>query len=108
MQRNAGTGSAVFVENASLQQHPANLLSEDILTRLNNALWSATSLGSRSGTPGEPFPESIEQRERSQAIAHNLPFGSIEQRFYTNMAKDAEQDILQDRELDLPTDGRVW
>lgn len=88
--------------------HAADLLSKDILTRLTSALWSATSLGSRSGTPGEPFPESIEQRERSQAIAHNLPFGSIEQRFYTDMAKDAEQDILRDRELDLPTDGRTW
>jgi hypothetical protein len=64
--------------------------------------------GNRSGTPGEPFPETIEQRDKSRDIAKDLPAGSIEKRFYTDMAKSADRDILRDIDDDLPTDGRAW
>jgi len=72
------------------------------------ALWSATISGVRSGTPGEPFPETIEQRDRSRAIAKDLPAGSIERRFYADMAKSAERDVQREIEDDLPSDGRSW
>jgi uncharacterized protein YmfQ (DUF2313 family) len=67
-----------------------------------------TIFGSRIGTPGEPFPETIEQRDRSRAIAKDLPTGSIEKQFYTNIAKSAERDILRESEDDFPSDGRPW
>lgn len=72
------------------------------------ALWGATISGVRSGTPGEPFPETIEQRDKSREIAKDLPAGSIEKRFYTDMAKSADRDILRDMDHDRPTDGWAW
>lgn len=86
----------------------AATLGEDVRQKMIGALWAATISGMRSGTPGQPFPETIEQRDRSQEIAKDLPAGSIEKRFYTDMAKSAERDILRDIEDDLPTDGRTW
>lgn len=86
----------------------ADRLGEDVLRDMVGALWGATISGVRSGTPGEPFPETIEQRDKSRDIAKDLPAGSIEKRFYIDMAKSADRDILRDVEDDLPTDARAW
>ena len=83
-------------------------LGDDAISSLRSALWSATTLGFRSGTVGEPFPESIEQRDRSQEIARSLRLGSVEQNFYLDLVKNAERDIKRDSELDLSDDGRMW
>lgn len=88
--------------------HAANQLGKDALRNMASALWSATISGIRSGTPGEPFPETIEQRDKSRAIANNLPYGSIEKQFYTDIAKSADKDIVRDIADDLPSDGRDW
>jgi transcriptional regulator with XRE-family HTH domain/DNA-binding transcriptional ArsR family regulator len=88
--------------------HAADRLGQDVLQYMIGALWSATISGIRSGTPGKPFPETIEQRDRSHNIVKELPAGSIEKRFYTNMAKSAERDIQREVEDVLPTDGRAW
>lgn len=88
--------------------HPAAKLGEDVQNKMIGALWGATISGIRGGTPGEPFPETIEQRDRSREIARDLPAGSIEKRFYTDMAKSADRDSLRDIEDDLPNDGRTW
>lgn len=88
--------------------HVADRLGENVLRDMVGALWSATISGIRSGTPGEPFPETIEQRDRSRDMANNLPAGSIEKRFYTDMAKSADRDILHDLDDDLASDGRAW
>jgi transcriptional regulator with XRE-family HTH domain len=86
----------------------ADKLGDDVRQQMMGALWSATISGVRSGTPGEPFPETIEQRDRSRAIAKDLPAGSIERRFYAVMAKSAERDVQRENEDDLPSDGRSW
>ncbi|ALQ30257.1 hypothetical protein ATC04_06540 [Arthrobacter sp. YC-RL1] len=88
--------------------HVADKLGDDTLQQMMGALWSATISGGRSGTPGEPFQETIEQRDRSRAIAKDLPAGSIERRFYADLAKSAEKDVRREIEDDLPTDGRSW
>jgi transcriptional regulator with XRE-family HTH domain len=88
--------------------HAADKLGDDARQQMMGALWSATISGVRSGTPGEPFPETIEQRDRSRAIAKELPAGSIERRFYADMAKSAERDLQREIEDDLPSDGRAW
>ena len=80
----------------------------DVQRKLIDALWSATVSGMRSGTPGEPFPETLEQRDRSREIAGGLAIGSVERKFYTDMAQSAERDIRREVEDDLPTDGRDW
>lgn len=88
--------------------HAADQLGENVIRDLVGALWSATISGIRQGTPGEPFPETVEQRDKSRAMAKDLPAGSIEKRFYTDMAKSADRDILRELNDDLPTDGRDW
>lgn len=94
-----------FVRNAL---HIADKLGNDARQEMAGALWSATISGGRSGTPGEPFPETIEQRDRSRAIAKDLPAGSIERRFYADMAKSAERDVKRELEEGLSSDGRSW
>ena len=88
--------------------HIADKLGDDARQQMMGSLWSATISGGRSGTPGEPFPETIEQRDRSRAIAKGLPVGSIERQFYADMAKSAERDIEREIEDDQPSDGRSW
>ena len=73
-----------------------------------SALWGATISGVRSGTPGEPFPEAVEQRDRSRQIAKQLPTGSLEEQFYSDMAESAERDIAREAKDDAPDDGRIW
>ncbi len=88
--------------------HSANQLGDDVLQEMRGAFWGATISGIRSGTPGEPFPETIEQRTRSLETAEQLPVGSIERKFYTDMANSADRDVRRQSEDDLPTDGRDW
>jgi len=86
----------------------ADRLGEDVRREMVGALWAATISGIRSGTPGEPFPETIEQRDRSRQIAKQLPTGSLEERFYSDVADSAERDIAREAEDDAPDDGRTW
>ncbi|WP_156415693.1 helix-turn-helix domain-containing protein [Terrabacter sp. Soil811] len=88
--------------------HAADRLGEHVLRDMIGALWGATISGMRSGTPGEPFPETVQQRDKSRDIARDLPTGSIEKKFYSDMAKSADRDILRDIDDDLSTDGRAW
>lgn len=83
-------------------------LGEDARGEMAGALWSATISGVRSGTPGEPFPETVEQRDRAREIAKQLPTGSLEERFYRDMAESAERDIAREAADDAPDDGRTW
>src|SRR5690606_20642187 len=76
--------------------HAAGRIGEDVLQDMAGALWGATISGVRRGIPGKPYPETMEQRDRSRDIAENLPAGSIEKRFYTNMAESANRDILRE------------
>ncbi|MGW5385146.1 helix-turn-helix domain-containing protein [Nocardia sp. NPDC003963] len=88
--------------------HAAGRIGEEILQDMIGALWGATISGIRRGIPGKPYPETMEQRDRSRDIAENLPTGSIEKLFYTNMAEAANRDILREIGNDLPADGRAW
>lgn len=121
----AGTENSVRAVAAVLQEAPrtfiwdepdfvrvalsaADQLGDDMRREMAGALWSATISGVRSGTPGEPFPETVEQRDRSRAVATDLPAGSIVRQFYTDIAKSAERDIQREAEDDRPNDGRSW
>jgi transcriptional regulator with XRE-family HTH domain/DNA-binding transcriptional ArsR family regulator len=86
----------------------ADRLGDDVRREMAGALWAATISGIRSGTPGEPFPETVEQRDRSRQVAKGLPTGSLEERFYRDMAESAERDIAREAEDDAPDDGRAW
>ena len=87
--------------------HSAARFGEEAVGEFEAALWGATVSGVRTGTPGEPFAEDIEQRDRSRALAAGLAPGSLEERFYRRMAQSAEVSIARVAEDDLG-DGRDW
>jgi hypothetical protein len=78
----------------------ASIFGSDCYSSVASGLHSAVVSGGRSGKPGEPFPEDIEQRDRSYEIARTLTVGSPAHRFYTNLAKSAEASIRWSIERD--------
>jgi hypothetical protein len=82
---------------------------KDALRRIGAALHAAVTSGARSGTPGQPFSEDVEQLENAQRIAASLPAESVERRFYESLVKSAEQSIRWSTEEDEKLlDGRDW
>ncbi|MDP9164761.1 MAG: hypothetical protein M3O32_01610 [Actinomycetota bacterium] len=88
--------------------HAAARFGDDCREHMAGALWAATITGTRMGRPGHPFPEDVEQRDKSSELAARLPKGSIEQEFYRTLAASAEQSIARSVEDDRADDGRDW
>lgn len=89
--------------------HTGEQLGGDHFKYVSSALHSSVVSGSRSGTPGEPFPEDVEQKENAARIALSLPTGSIEQKFYKSLERSADASILRHAEDDeRHMDGRDW
>ena len=57
--------------------------------RVCSSLYASVIQGFRSGTPGQPFPEDIDQRDRSFSIISQLPPGSPAHKFYKMLYEDA-------------------
>ena len=49
--------------------------------------------GGKSGTPGQPFPEDIEQRDKAYEMMQKLPAGSPTHRFYKSLYEEAVSEI---------------
>lgn len=81
---------------------------DDCRQAMTGGLWEATISGSRMGTPGQPFREDLEQRDRSIDVARSFARGSVEEQFYSAMADSAEQSISRSDAEDLGDDGRDW
>ena len=65
--------------------------------------------GMRHGTPGQPFAEDTEQREKSAEILAQLPRKSVEAEFYHALMESAEHHIQREAELDAKlTSRRDW
>jgi hypothetical protein len=86
----------------------AGRLGEGARREMVGALYGSAISGVRSGTPGQPYPEDIEQRDRSLALADKMPRGSAEEAFYRDLAKSADKSIRMDADDDLADDGRFW
>lgn len=71
----------------------AYALGADCYEKVSSSLHAAVMSGTKSGTPGKPFPEDIEQRDRSARVAKGLPSGTPAQRFYASLARSAEASI---------------
>jgi hypothetical protein len=54
----------------------------------------------RHGTPGQPFPEDIERKTKSEEAVARLPKGSPVGEFYADLIRDADQDIRRKRDDD--------
>lgn len=103
--------ATILSEAASgvIRQNPAliqDLLEEawriDLKTykRVKNALHRAASSGIRSGVPGEPFPEDVEQREWAREMASSVAVGSAAHQFYDELRRMAEESIRMNLERD--------
>jgi transcriptional regulator with XRE-family HTH domain len=87
----------------------ADRLGEKCVQAIGGGLHSSALSGGRWGTPGQPFKEDIEQRNRSDEVAASLPYGSIERRFYESLRESAEHRIKWEEEHDSGFgDGRDW
>lgn len=82
---------------------------DEHVQRVGGAFHSAVTSGVRSGIPGEPFREDLDQRDRSAEIAGQLPRGSLEERFYRSLQESAEQSIRWHADHhEREADGRDW
>ncbi|MEV1198845.1 helix-turn-helix domain-containing protein [Microbispora rosea] len=82
---------------------------DECVQAIGGGLHVAVSTGGRVGTPGQPFPQDVEQRDRSLEIARTLPYGSTEQQFYRSLHDSAVRRISWEEELDRGLeDGRTW
>ncbi|MEU6252624.1 hypothetical protein [Streptomyces sp. NPDC047043] len=77
------------------------------LNSIRGALHSAVISGMRSGTPGEPYPEDIEQHAKAAELADACAKGSVEGQFYRDLAESALHRIQHETD-ELPPDGRDW
>jgi hypothetical protein len=76
---------------------------------LAGALYGAAISGMRQGTPGQPFSEDIEQRDKGLSIAQSLPSGSVEEQFYRSLSSSAAEAIRWHVDRDQKfLDGREW
>lgn len=95
-----------FVERAFVVTDKAGVEAQQALKQ---ALWGATISGVRSGTPGQPYPEDVEQRDNCHRVARMMPKGSAAEHFYLEMAASAERAIESSLEEDRrDDDGRSW
>ena len=67
--------------------------SATLFTAIGAALRSAVTSGVRMGSPGEPLPEDVAQRDAARKIADGFPVGSPGERFYRSLQRLAEHDI---------------
>ena len=65
----------------------------EICRSIGDALHTALMSGVRAGSPGEPFPEDVEQRDEARKVADILPAGSPGERFYRSLQRAAEHAI---------------
>lgn len=77
------------------------------LNTMRVALYNASNSGMRSGTPGQPYPEDVEEHAKATDLADGCAKGSVEEEFYRDLAESA-LDRIQDVTDELPPDGRDW
>ncbi|WP_236793895.1 ATP-binding protein [Amycolatopsis sp. GM8] len=71
----------------------ADQIGSECYSEVSRYLHGAVLEGIRHGTPGEPFPEDVEQYEKSRAIASTIPIESPAHAFYVALQKSAKENI---------------
>lgn len=74
---------------------------KDLLTDAWSALYGATISGTRSGTPGEPFPQDVQMKKETEKAMEEIPQFSPAYRLYEDLRKTADRNIersIRDRE----------
>ena len=60
---------------------------------VSSSLTRSALSGTRSGTPGQPFPEDVAMKDHARAVAGKFDAGSPTDRFYASLAESAEASI---------------
>lgn len=78
------------------------------LELVEDALKHSASVECRTGSPGEPYPETLEQIEECNRLAHIYQDSECLERFYVELAAMGERDAQWEIEMDQRSDGRRW
>jgi transcriptional regulator with XRE-family HTH domain len=90
--------SAFVTENVGLVEElfqRAEDIGPDAIRALRSSLFAAAMSGVRHGTPGQPFPEDVARKTKSEEAVARLPAGSPSSEFYLSLVSDADRDIRQ-------------
>jgi hypothetical protein len=85
----------------------ADRFGDKVLNTMQGALYAAVITGMRSGTPGQPYPEDIEQHAKATALADTCIKGTVEELFYRSLVESAQSHIQQ-AIFEIPPDDRAW
>jgi hypothetical protein len=85
----------------------ADRAGDESLRRVRSSLHSAVISGVRSTSPGQPYPEDIEQQAKATDLADNCRKGTVEEFFYRALAESAQERIRREGHED-PPDDRAW
>jgi hypothetical protein len=75
-------------------------IDKDCLRHVRNGLARTMRSGGFGGPVGQPFPQDVEQRDRSRAVAATLDEGSPEWDFYNALAQTGEAAIRSEMDRD--------
>ncbi|MBN0047987.1 XRE family transcriptional regulator [Streptomyces actuosus] len=83
--------------------------SAEVLQLAGGSLHSSVTTGTRRGSPGEPYAEDVDIRDRAASIMATLEQGSVEERFYRSLKESAERMIAWAvRDDGAAPDHRTW
>ncbi|WP_158713986.1 ATP-binding protein [Kitasatospora aureofaciens] len=85
----------------------ADQYGDQTLYAIQSSLHSAVVTGARWGTPGNPYPQDMEQYEKATELADSCAIGSVEEQFYRSF-RESVQHSIQLATHDLPPDNRAW
>ncbi len=71
------------------------LFGKDMLDRASSVLWRAAISGGRTGTPGEPFPEDLQIKEKAEKAMNEVPRFAPAFKLYESLKRHADQEIQQ-------------
>ena len=60
---------------------------------VSSELYCTSQSGVKSGTPGEPYPQDIQCRDKAIEVLKSLPRYSVAYELYDDLRKDAEYEI---------------
>lgn len=84
-------------------------LSEELYRKVGGRLMSSATIGVKSTSPGEPYPQDLEILERATEVRATLPAGSPQERLYAALQDYASTQIDTARREDLNFDARrAW
>ncbi len=83
------------IEQIAQSLECAERFGDDCLRSVASQLHNIATLGSKSGTPGQPFPEDIQVRNRCQEVLKQLPVESVIYRFINDVLRTANRLIQE-------------